>query len=342
MTTPSQNKAQQLLDAQVQFWLEQLTPEKLTPILEQELTFIYDKFDSIILKDAIDGDKVKATAHRYAIEMEIGGGIPELFGEIANLIYEHPANETTTVGDIFSKYIAQEILEKVFEPGSVLDQAIHNIRASKPFKEFLAEVVFTVVKSYLLEDNQLLRIKPLANGMRFMRNWMSQQAPDLSDNIEEQSKAVMESGIARSLELVDDTLGNERYRESAFHSTLNLWEEIQEQPISQYQQYVSEMDLQEFMVLGYEFWLEFRHTEFLKTFIDAGVEFFFNKYGDETLQALLSELGITREMVISEILNYADDLSSLLIKHDIAEAILRRHLQRFYFNDNTLAILGGE
>ena len=339
MTDASQTKAQQLLDAQVAFWLDELTPSKLLPILREELAFIYQKLDAITLKTAVDQNKIKATAHRYVVEMEIGGGIPELFGEIANIIYEHPISETTTLGELFSHRITEEFLEKVFEPGSVLDQAIRNIRSSEPFKEFLAEVVFTVVKNYLLEDNQLLQLKPFSSSMRFMRNWMNERAPDLSDNIEEQSKQLLESGISRSLSLVDDTLGNDRYRENAFFSTMNLWEEIQSLPISQYQEYVSEMDLQEFMVLGYEFWLEFRHTDFLQSSINAGVEFFFNKYGEDSLQAILSELGITEEMIISEIENYAGDLADLMKQHGIAEAIIRRHLQRFYFNESTLAIL---
>ena len=57
------------------------------------------------------------------------------------------------------------------------------------------------------------------------------------------------------------------------------------------------------------------------------------------MQAILSELGITEEMIISEIENYAGDLADLMKQHGIAEAIIRRHLQRFYFNESTLAIL---
>lgn len=342
MPNPSQQKAQQLLDAQVQFWLEDLQEEKLLPILAQELAFIYSKLDEILLNDFVDQEKVKATAARYAIEMEIGGGIPELFGEIANIIYEHPENEKTHLGDIFSQRIAQEILEKVFEKGSVLDQVINNIRASQPFKEFLSEIVFSVVKGYTLEQNQLLKLKPVASSMRFLRDWMNERAPDLSDSIEEQTKALMETGIGRSLSLVDDTLGNEHYRENAFNSTLTLWDEIQVLPISHYQKYFSELDLQEFMLLGYEFWLEFRHTDYLRSCIDAGVDFFFNKYGEDSIQVILGELGITQQMIISEILNYAGDLTKLLKKHDIAETIIRRHLQRFYFSDATLAIIDND
>ena len=35
----SQQQAQALLDAQVQFWLQELNPNKLLPLLEQELPY---------------------------------------------------------------------------------------------------------------------------------------------------------------------------------------------------------------------------------------------------------------------------------------------------------------
>ncbi|HCB41328.1 MAG TPA: hypothetical protein DEP79_16605, partial [Gammaproteobacteria bacterium] len=77
-----------------------------------------------------------------------------------------------------------------------------------------------------------------------------------------------------------------------------------------------------------------------KSCIDAGVKFVFTKYGDETVDYMLQDLGVTQDMVVSEILNYAPDLAQLLLQHDIAEPLIRRHLQRFYFADTTLQLLG--
>jgi len=339
MSDHAQLLAQQLLDAQVQFWLQDLTPEKLEPLLQEDLKFLYEKLGAIPLREAVPEAKVKATALRYAVEMEIEGGIPELFGEVANIIYEHPNNEITKLGDLITDDIAIDFLEKVFEPNSLLDQAVNNIRSSAPFREFLSDVVFTVVKGYALEQNQIVKLAPVANGMQKLREWFNDRAPGLSENVNNLGKQLSQASVDQSIRLVDDMLDNDLYRDSAFNSVQNLWDDIKNWKIANFQRYFSEMDLQELMVLGYEYWLEFRHTDYLQSCIDAGVKFFFDKYGDDSLHTMLSDLGVTEDMIVSEIVNYAPDLANMLLKHNIAEALVRRHLQRFYFSDETLALL---
>jgi hypothetical protein len=342
MSDSTRTKAQQLLDAQVQFWLQDLNADRLLPLLQEEVPFLYEKLGQLSLRESVSEEKVKATALRYAVEMEIEGGIPELIGEIANIIYEHPNNAITALEDVLSDDIATDFLKKVFEPNSLLDQAITNIRSSEPFSTFLSDVIFTAVKSYALEQNQLLKITPVANSVQRLRDWLNDKAPALTENANSLGRQLADNGVNNSLQLVDELLDNELYRDSAFNSTLNLWDEIKPWKISTFQQYFSELDLQELMVLGYEFWLEFRHTDYLKSCIDTGVKFFFDKYGDDTIHTLLSDLGVTEEMIVSEIVNYAPDLGQLLLNHNIAEAIIRRHLQRFYFDEATLAILSEE
>lgn len=341
MSEQAQLLAQQLLDAQVQFWLQELTAEKLEPLLQQELPFIYEKFGQIPLREAVSEDKVKATAQRYAVEMEIEGGIPELFGEIANIIYEHPNNEITQLGDILTDELAEDFLNKVFEPNSLLDQAVNNIRGSAPFRELIADIVFNVIKGYALEQNQIAKLPPIANGMQRLRDWMNDRAPGISENVNSLGKQLSRAGVDQSIRMVDDMLDNDLYRDTALNSVLDVWDEIKRWKISNFQRYFSELDLQELMVLGYEFWLEFRHTEYLQSCINAGVQFFFDKYGEDTLHDVLADLGVNQQMVVSEIINYAPDLAQLLLKHEIAEPLVRRHLQRFYFAESTLALLGG-
>ena len=271
--------------------------------------------------------------------MEIEGGIPELIGEIANIIYEHPENETTRVGDVLPQALAEAYLEKIFETGSILDQLITNVRASAPFREFLSDVVFTVAKGYALEQNQLVRMAPVANGLRRFRDWLDTQAPGLSENVHSLGKQVSRAGVDQSIKMVDDMLDNDLYRDTALNAVLDLWDQIKTWELASFRRYFSEMDLQDMMALGYEFWLEFRHTDYLKSCIDAGCRLFFDKYGEETLGTILADIGVTEAMVVSELQNYAPDLARLLLDHNIAEPILRRHLQRFYFSVETLALL---
>ena len=322
--------ASQLLEAEVGFWLQNLKGKKFQALLADELNHVLARLEHIRLRDAVDESKVKATARRYAVEMEIGGAIPELFGEIANRIFEFPASRTTKIGEVVSDSIATEFIEKIFEQNGVLDHAVTNIRNSTPFRHFLSDVIFTVLKGYVFEQNNLMKFSTVASSTRKVREWLSTKAPDLSEGLEERVRNLMESGVKGSLEMVDETLDNEQYRETAMNSALAFWDVVREWPLTAYRDYLTEQDLQEFMVLGYEFWLEFRNTEYLKSCIDLGVDFFFEKYGEQSLQDLLDDIGISHEMSTDELDNYIPDLAALLIKEGLAESFLRRNLQRFY------------
>lgn len=333
--------ASQLLEAEVAFWLQNLKGKKFQSLLADELNHVLARLEHIRLRDAVDEAKVKGTAQRYAVEMEIGGAIPELFGEIANRIFEFPASRTTKIGEVVSDSIATEFIEKLFEQDGVLDHAVTNIRNSTPFRHFLSDVIFTVLKGYVFEQNNLMKFSTVASSTRKVREWLSTKAPDLSEGLEDRVRNLMESGVKSSLEMVDETLDNEQYRETAMNSALAFWDVVREWPLTAYRDYLTEQDLQEFMVLGYEFWLEFRNTEYLKSCIDLGVDFFFEKYGDQTLQDLLDDIGISHEMIADELDNYLPDLATLVIKEGLAEGFLRRNLQRFYSSKKVQDLLAG-
>lgn len=118
MTESAQAKARQLLDAHVNFWLQELAPDRLAAIVREEITYLYGELDRISLNEAVSAAKIRATAHRYALEMEIGGAIPELFGEIANLVYEHPAQYDTRVSDIFPAASPRNSSKKFSNPAA--------------------------------------------------------------------------------------------------------------------------------------------------------------------------------------------------------------------------------
>ena len=340
MTAEPSALAQRLLDAQVQFWLQQLSPERLNDLLREEIAYLYQQLDQITLGESVAAHKIKATAHRYALEMDYGGGIPELFGEIANLIYEHPAQDSTTLGAVFHHALAREFLEKSFEPGGVIDRFLQNVQHSEPFQAFLTDVILLALKGYVLEENVLVRKVPvLASSLQKLRDMLDDRFNGMQDNIANATRSLLAASIDRTLGMLDQLLDQDIYRDQALIATLNLWDEIRDQPVGQFREFTSEQDLQEWMVLGYEFWRRFRQSDYLKAIIDTAVDFVFEKYGDDSLQKIITDFGVTFEMIESELLRYSDDLAGMLLKKGIAETILRRQLERFYFDADTLALL---
>ena len=51
-------------------------------------------------------------------------------------------------------------------------------------------------------------------------------------------------------------------------------------------------------MIVFEYWRELRHTDYFNAMLEAGVQAFFDKYGDTSLTGLLDELGVTRELML--------------------------------------------
>jgi hypothetical protein len=114
---------------------------------------------------------------------------------------------------------------------------------------------------------------------------------------------------------------------------LDIWEDIKHHPISTYQQLLTSLDVEEFIVLSYEFWRDFRQSEYFKVLIDAGIDAFFNRYGTTSFDVLLDEVGIKREMLIADALRFVPPVLSIMQQKSLLEPLIRQHLEPFYQSD---------
>ena len=102
---------------------------------------------------------------------------------------------------------------------------------------------------------------------------------------------------------------------------------------------LSSEDIQELFVIGYDFWREFRHSDYFATMLDTGINAFFDKYRDTTLRDLIDEVGIARDDLLDDARRFAPPVLRLLRERGLLDAWLRRHLAPFFEKPETLAIL---
>jgi hypothetical protein len=124
-----------------------------------------------------------------------------------------------------------------------------------------------------------------------------------------------------------------------YDALIDLWHVQADEPMSSFRQYLSQDDLDDLLVIGYEFWLAFRGTAYLHSLLDEGIDFFFDKYGDFTLRELLEEFGIERADLVEEALRFAPPVIQVLSENGMLAAFLRRRLEPFFLSDEVLALL---
>src|SRR5439155_26772691 len=83
MTQQQREKAQRLLDAQVEFLEAEIADERFAELVEEEIERVLRDASQLTLSQVVSRDQISAVARKYATAIEINGSIPELMGEIA-------------------------------------------------------------------------------------------------------------------------------------------------------------------------------------------------------------------------------------------------------------------
>ena len=340
MTDTQQAKADQLMNAQIAWIIAQLDKKTLTKIVREEVDHAFKAAKTLTLNDVVSVDTVKATARRYAIEMEISGAIPELIGEIADRLYNHPGHDKNSFEDLISDQEVAELLDVALEMKALRQRLISEIGGSPLTLNLISDMLYRGIQGFINQGTNMAGSIPGASSLlKLGKSAVSKAAPGLEKSAETSIKKYIAHntrGIIRQSEKrLEKTIESGEFRQAV----LEFWDEIKEEKVASLRRYGTREELEDAMVAGLEAWKQFRATRYFGNLLDAGVDFFFQKYGDTSLEKLVKEMGVTRKMVSDEIMHYAPQAIDALNEKGLIEAALRRRLTPFWHADSTLALL---
>jgi len=333
-------KAQALLDAQVAYTLSPLTADDLRVTLEQEVDLILANAPLLTLNDCVNAQMIKDTVHRYAIELDLGAGVFDIIGDIARRVHGHHIHQQTTLNDILADKHFEQILDKILELENIRDYALKELVINPVYAGLASDVVYYGLRDYLL--SQMIGGKKRVQKVSAMLSKAKDLANRLPQGLEEAIEDSLRLYINQSIRHIiaeSQSFLTHIDQDKLRNGILDIWDNIKQQPISTYQQLLTSLDVEELCVLSYEFWRDFRNTTYFKVLIDAGIDAFFQRYGDVTLDELLDEVGIKRDMVLADALRFAPPVLKTLNEKALLEPFVRRHLQDFYASEQVQAIL---
>jgi hypothetical protein len=331
--------AQALLDAHVQFILNQLEGKSLQALIERELDAILDGAGKLTLGEAVTAQMVKDTVRHYAVELELGGGIPELVGDIARIVYEHKVHEHTRLVDLVSDRQFREMLDKVLEMKDLRRRLVHETTANPLYTALASDILFHGIRGYVMRGPVTRGIPGARSVMKLGQSVIKGAGLDdaleinLRKYIHRNIKATLKESERFLLSSVDD----DRVRDFV----LEIWDAVKTRRLSLFREYVTSRDVEEWFIVGYEYWRELRRSEYYSLLINAGIDAFFGKYGDTPLRELLDEVGLQRHMLLADAMRFAPPAIKALKKKKLLEPLVRRNLQDFYRSGVVERILSG-
>ena len=320
-----------LFEAHVKHEVAALKGAKLKKFLEQEVDELLGYAEKVPLGRLISPKQVMGVIKRIAMDMELDAGIPELAAEMAAEVLKAPVQADTTLGEILSREQASGFIEEALELRQQRERIISEIMAHPVYQELVSNVVYHGLVNYLYEDNLITRSVPgVGSVMKFGKKMANKAVPGLDETFERRIKAWLAESlpglIVRSEQFLHRALTDDELRDSV----MAAWVSLENQTIAELQDGLGEVELQEFVVLGYDFWLNFRKTAYFEGCARAVVEHLFAKYGDRPVMDLLNDIGVTREVIVTEIAELGLPIIDVLHKEGYVEALVRRRLGSFY------------
>jgi hypothetical protein len=331
MSKTSPSLADTLLEAHVKHEMSALKGAKLKKFIDNEVDELLDHADSVTLNRLVSADQVMGVIQRIVVDMELDAGIPELAAEMATEVMNASVQSDTTLGEILSREQASGFIEEALELRHQRERIIAEIMAHPVYQELVSNVVYHGLVNYLYEDNLITRSVPgVGSMMKFGKKMANRAVPGLDETFERRIKAWLADSlpglISRSEQFLHKALSDDELRDTV----MAAWVSLEGRTIAELKEGLGDVELQEFVVMGYEFWLNFRKTGYFEGCARAVVEHLFAKYGDRPVMYLLQDVGVTRGVIVTEVESLALPIVEVLAEEGYLEALVRRRLGAFY------------
>jgi len=322
--------ADALFEAHVQFMLEQLEGPALHERVEREVDALLAEAEQLRLDDVVTRAAVKETVRVYAVKLELNAGIPELVADIAQRVHAHEIHARTRLCDLLSDKQFGEILDKVLEMRELRERVLDEAVSNPVYSALAADIVYHGIKGYLGQNKLTGSIPGAKTAMKLGKSVINRATPGLEDAIEGRLKGYVSKNIQSTLTESRRFLLERFEPEAVREAALDVWSRVKRSKVSTFRSFLRGADIEDFFVIGYEYWHELRKTDWYVSLIDAGVDGFFDRYGGSSLGELLEEIGLTRDMLVADAMRFAPKAIEGLKKRGLLEGMIRRNLEGFY------------
>jgi hypothetical protein len=329
----AQELAAKLLEAHVAQQLQQLQGPALATFLDAEVAALFAWLTDVKLDDVATRAQIIGVIERFVIELKLSGTLTELSGEMSRLVLTSPLSEHTRVDQVLTPESFTQFADKLAGLDSLWRELIHLVAQSDAYATLLSRMVQRGLLDAVFRDEHRSAQRSLLDGL------LGKLRPLIEQRVEPYVSAYLEAFIKQIARRGERRLVVALDPEAMRGVVDEVWDAIAPMRLSDAFAYISSHDLEDFVVLGYEFWLKYRKTSYYREISAQLVDHFFDKYGDDSLLNLLDELGVSAEMVSHELQTFLGPLLAHATVTGYLETRIRSHLLQFYQSDALLAIL---
>jgi hypothetical protein len=326
-----------LLEAHVSHELASWQGDGLAGTIAAWVAPFFRWFGRTKLDDVATRQQIMGVIERYVIDLRVSGGITELTGDISNLVFRSAASADTRLDEVVTTASFNEFTDKVLALEGVRRELISLIAQNASVAAISARLAARGLLDLLSPPVVLTRA---LDEVSFVERFRASILPRVETRVAAGLAWYLSRNRERLRQHAEQHMLEELDSERLRAALDELWDGLAGMRLSEVFALLGEQDIEDFVVLVYEFWLRYRKTEYFRRISSEGVDHFFVKYGQETLLALIDDMGVTETMVREELGVFLRPMLDHAARTGALERLIRTRLEPFYASQTVKSLIG--
>ena len=327
---------EQLIEAQLNFLDQEFAQADQ---IENEFLQFHQWFRKQNLQDVWSFEQIHQLIQKQILDTPASDFLIEQIAEHIRFALIHPVNDTATIEDIIPVATIDKLALYVASKSGHRKALIKRVVNNPSFSSMLTQLIHHSIQDYI--DNSVMNKKVPGVG-RFMKMGKSVLESVTDTNLDDTVKHYLQKNIIKISQLSEQVLNHQFDDEKLYHLQANLWHKIKKVPVSVIRSYIEVNDLPKTVTLGHEIWDHLRQTDYLKQQVHDGVYAWYVRNQEHSFDLLLRDLNIDETLIQNELSHLLNPIIQKLISSQHLRQRARIHLEKFYYSNETLKILGIE
>lgn len=338
----SEQTLARLLEAHVQHEMARMDSAALREDLEREVGNALEAVNSLRLNDVISAGTVNGIIYRHTVEREMPAIIPEMAATFTQAVVGADFHREATPGDLMDRQRLEAFVDQILLLKEQRQQLIDRLLEQPVYKELVANLMYEAIVRYVYEENLLSRRVPgVSSALKFSSRVLNKAVSGLDEVWEKSIKGYISRNVEKLARQSADFLAEQLTDEEIKATVMDAWDTFSDRPLSELERGLGEVEWSEFVVMGYDYWLSFRRSDYYRNAYETVVSRLFELYGERTLGELLEEFNIDQPTIMTELDTVLPQLLEALKANGLLEGIVRRRLEGFYNGDAARNALEG-
>jgi hypothetical protein len=332
--------ADRLLDAQVQFVLNELTGDRLREVVARDVDDVLAVAATMNIGDIVDRAAVKAVGRRVVSDIVGSQVVEEMAAALSDGIYDMSAGEEHLLGDVLDRDAVQALIQHSLTLNRLSDRALDRLTESPVVATIASRFVTKIVGDFLQQNRARAEKVPGMSAVLNLGTGAVSKVRGATDrHLDQFLGDAAGKGATYALKRTNNAI-RELLREAPLEAAaMELWDLHAGEPIGDLREYLSRDELREFVLRLHAVIVSARDTTFTGELVDVCVDVFFDQYGSYDVARLLDELGITRDNLVADVALFAEPVIEAAKSNGVLEGHIRARLEPFFRSDAVTAIL---